>query len=73
MAEPTAYDKMSDAFMIATPDRVEVRYVTANERLLEQLARLLEQLTSTGRPYILIISSDGQRIGLWHGQKAGLF
>jgi len=52
---------------------VTVRCTTANERLLEQLARALEQLTKTGRPFILVISSDGERIGLWHAQKAGLF
>ena len=50
---------------------VEVRYVSANERLLAQLMVLIDRLTNDGKPFTLFIVGNGRTIDLWQGHKSG--
>jgi len=50
---------------------VEVRYITANERLIERLRALLDKLTRDGKPFIITLAFNGRTIDIWQGHKAG--
>lgn len=55
------------------PVKAQVKYASAQERLLQQIANQIERLTKANRPFILVITFDGERLSLWDGQKAGIF
>ena len=58
---------------LTTPTlNVEVRYTSANERLLDALARHLSRLTDSDKPFILTVAYDGERFAIWEGRKAGI-